>query len=178
MLKKIVLTGGTYAGKTSLLNLFRQEGYRAIPDIGFQFLTELNKELGQEQQKELRANNPLKFYRQIIERQIAAEAAMNEGVVVLDRGVYDYIAMMRLKNIEVPDLLNNHIRGELYDHVFVLDTLSTFDNRSHTGRSLTKEDSLTMNKLVTELYHDVGCEITVVKEMPVEERYAFIRSRM
>jgi predicted ATPase len=173
-MKRIVITGGTYAGKSSIVELFKQDGFSVVPDVGFEIIGQLNTSLGQEAQKELRREHAAEFYSMIIEKQLEYEKEIRE-TTVFDRGVYDYIAMMELKNITVPSSLRRLAETAFYDSVFVLDTLADFDMRPDSGRSLTKEDSSRLRELVTEIYTKLGSKVVGVKEMDLQDRYAYIR---
>ena len=177
-MKRIVITGGTYAGKSSITELFKQDGFSVVPDVGLEIIKQLNNELGQEEQKQFRANQPLKFYSKIIKKKVEYEGGLSNKPTIFDRGIYDYIAMMKLKEIQVPPSLMQSVKKVSYDIVFVLDTLSDFSMRPTSGRSLSKEDSLKLKKLVTEIYEKLGCKIVLVKEMPLKERYEFIKKHL
>ncbi len=177
-MKRIVITGGTYAGKSSIIELFKQDGFNVIPDVGLEIIRQLNNDLGQKEQKQFRANHPLKFYLKIIKKQLEYEGGLNNEPAIFDRGVYDYIAMIKLKEIRIPPSLMQLVKKFTYDIVFVLDTLSDFKMRSTSGRSLSKEDSFKLNQLVKELYEKLGCKIILVKEMSLKERYEFIKKHL
>ncbi|MFH0837379.1 MAG: hypothetical protein V1870_04580 [Candidatus Aenigmatarchaeota archaeon] len=65
---KIVISGGTYAGKTSIIHEFSKEGYKTIPDIGMHVIEELNKKMGTEKQKAWRKKHPREFYEKIVKK--------------------------------------------------------------------------------------------------------------
>lgn len=175
MVKKIVLTGGTYAGKTTLLKLFEQDGFTVIPDIGFQYIAELNHSLGQDGQKAFRAHEPEKFYGEIIKMQVAEESGVTVKMAILDRGVYDYLAMMTVRGIPIPHGFYESLReNRPYSVVFVLDTLPNFSERSDSGRSLNKEDSLRMKTLLERMYTELGVKVVRVGPAPVKDRYGYI----
>ncbi len=174
-MRKIVITGGTYAGKTSLVELFKKDKFKVIPDIGLKIIQELNSKLGKEKQKQFRANHPLNFYSMIIKRQLALEKKLNSKIVILDRGVHDYIAMLELTGTKVPVSLMRLVKNISYDLVFICDTLSKFNERKSSGRSLTKNDSLKLNKLIKKIYQNKSNKVIRVKEMPLEKRYRFVR---
>ena len=58
LMKRIVITGGTYAGKSSIIKQFKKDGFNTVPDVGLEIIKQLNNEIGQEKQKQFRANNP------------------------------------------------------------------------------------------------------------------------
>jgi len=177
-MKRIVISGGTYAGKTSLIELFKKDGFEVVPDVGLEVIKELNAELGQDGQREFRANNPIEFYSKIIRKQLEIEKSFGEKTVIYDRGVHDYVAMLRFTGTRIPDSLMSLVRGISYDLVFVCSTLLDFDERKSSGRSLTKDNSLRLKDLITETYQNLGCRVIQLKEMPLDQRYDFVRSHL
>lgn len=175
-MKRIVLTGGTYAGKTSLIELFKKDGYEVISDIGLEIIKELNTELGLDKQKEFRNGNPIEFYSRIIKKQLEIENSFRDKIVVCDRGVYDYLAMLELIGTDIPHALIKLVEKTSYDIVFVCDVLSDFDGRKNSGRILTKSDSLRLKKLIEKTYENAGHAVIPVKEMPLSQRYKFIKN--
>lgn len=170
---RIVFTGGTFAGKTSLLKLFEENGFDTINDVGLEVITKLNGEIGQEKQKQFRKEHPLDFYSRVINSQLQYEAMATSGMVIIDRGVYDYLAMMKAEQAPTAPIekLIEHVK---YDMVFVFDTLTNFEERSSTGRLYTRKDSYKLNKLTKSIYEDYGFRVVVVKEMPLSDRYSFV----
>ncbi|NQU78414.1 ATP-binding protein [Candidatus Woesearchaeota archaeon] len=177
-MKRTVISGGTYAGKTSLIESFKKNGFEVVPDVGFEVIKELNAELSQDGQKEFRTNHPIEFYTRIIRKQLEIEKSFGDKTVIYDRGVHDYIAMLRLAGTIIPDSLMSLVSGIFYDLVFVCDALPDFDERKSSGRSLTKDDSLRLKDLITETYQNLGCRVIQVKEMSLDQRYKFIRNRL
>ncbi|MDD4333011.1 MAG: ATP-binding protein [Patescibacteria group bacterium] len=175
-MRKIVITGGTYAGKSSLVELFKENGFETVKDVGLEVIKELNKKLGKNKQKEFRKNNPVEFYSKIIRKQLEIEQNLKDRVIVFDRGVYDYIAMLELAGQAVPESLRILLADIFYDIVFVCDTLADFNEREFSGRSLNKKDSLKLNKLVKNIYKELGCTVIEVKKMPLNQRFKFIKS--
>ena len=174
-MSRIVLTGGTFAGKSSIADLFRQDGYAVIGDVGFEIIEELNDESGQDAQKRFRAEHPVDFYSRILKRQAEKERDISSDVVIFDRGAYDYVAMMESKDIPVPDSLAESVGKFSYDIAFVFEPLSGFEERKDSGRSFDKNDSLKLTRSVKEKYEQSGSAVVVVKEMPLHERYDFVR---
>jgi predicted ATPase len=175
---KIVITGGTFAGKTSLVKLFKKDGFKNVQDIGLETIKELNTKIGITKQREFRINKPIEFYSKIIKKQLKIEKDTKNKIVVFDRGILDYIAMLKLTGLNMPESLINQIKNTHYDLVFICDTLSNFKERKNTGRSLNKNESLKLNKLIKREYSQIGCKIVTVKEMPLKERFEFIKNKI
>jgi predicted ATPase len=172
-MKKIVLTGGTYAGKTSLIELFKRDKYKVIPDIGLEVIEALNKSSGKLNQQVYRSENPVKFYSQIISKQIERESEIMTDTLVCDRGVHDYIVLLKTAEIKIPPELYDKIQKHRYDIVFVCDTLKDFDERKKTRRS--EKESQKVHDGVLKMYKQMGCKVILVKEMPLIQRYKFIQ---
>ncbi|MBS3142066.1 AAA family ATPase [Candidatus Woesearchaeota archaeon] len=177
-MKRIVISGGSYSGKSSLVKLFKRDKYKVIPDVGFEVIKSLNKRLGIQGQKRFRHNNPLAFYSMILKKQVQLEKHIKEKRVILDRGVYDYLAMFQLKNQKIPKMLTILVKNTVYDTVFLCDTLSNFDQRKATGRSLSKKDSQRLKGLIRKIYTQAGIKVIHVREMPLKQRYIFIKKHI
>lgn len=172
---KIVFTGGTYAGKTTLLKLFRKEGFVTLPDAGSEIIEELNKKIGIDQQKKFRAKYPIEYYSKIIRRQIENEAKIKSDITILDRGVQDYVTMLGMTKTKVPKGLKELVNKHYYDFIFVFETLSRFNQRKKSGRSIDKKDSVKLGKLLFREYKKMNANVFIVKEAPIKERYKFVR---
>ncbi|PWT94791.1 MAG: hypothetical protein C5B53_12395 [Candidatus Melainabacteria bacterium] len=175
--KSVVLSGATYAGKTTLLRLFQAQGYTVVPEAGGLVIAELNSKLSVEGQKKWRAENPLAFYELLIAKQQELEAAVKPsapGLTFYDRAVPDYLAFLRLAKVEIPDRLRQIACMHQYDLVFVCEILSGFDDRSSTGRSLGRGDSEKLQELTMKTYEEFCCPAKLLKAAPIEERIAFI----
>ncbi len=179
--QKIVFTGGTYAGKTTLLSQLEALGYLAVAEAGEQIVSQLNQKLGIDGQREWRAKNPLAFYKLIIDKQMVLEtqsALFNKTAVFFDRGIPDYLAMLRLTGTEIPDQLWEEALLHPYHCAFVCETLASFDNRAATGRSLDRTASLKLQSLCLEIYEELKCPTTILKESTIEERMQLVQASL
>ena len=70
------------------------------------------------------------------------------------------------------------LTGRTYDHVFLLETLSSFEDRSQSGRMSKLEDSLAIAKGIAEVYREHGHDPIAVPECSVDERVAFVLGRL
>lgn len=173
------MTGGSYAGKSTLLEKFSKKGFGIVEEAGMQVIKQLNDELGIDEQKKFRAEHPLEFFTKIIERQLVLEKEVVDGdVVFYDRGIFDYLAFCKLVDVEPSDEMRKLVEGCAYDLVFLCETLSSFDSRQESGRSLTEEMSQKMYHLLKEVYEEYGCRVVGVPEMSVEERVKLIEKEL
>ena len=103
--KKIVFTGSTHSGKSALLAALQKNNCSVVPDAGELVIAELNKEWGIEQQKQWRAENPIEFYKLILDKQCDLElraSKLASDIVFFDRGIPDYLAFLRLIKVRIP----------------------------------------------------------------------------
>lgn len=179
-MKRAVITGGSYAGKSTLLSEFSQKGFSIVDEAGFQIIKELNDELGMVEQKKFRTNNPEIFYTKIIKRQLELEANTpnNEETIFYDRGAHDYLAFCQLVNFQPTQLMNKLVENTQYDVVFLCETLSPFNPRKESGRSLTKEMSLDLYRILKTVYQSAGCKIVELPVMSVEKRMVCIEKEL
>ena len=151
-MKKVVITGGSYSGKTKLINTIAQNGFNIVPEAAIEVIKELNEKLGLERQKKWRTENVDKFQIEIIKRKISLEKSCHEGLYFCDRGVFDSIAYLRFSNRKIPLIISNITKNHHYDLVFILDTLKNFVIRKDEGRKSSREDSLKQNSLLYKVY--------------------------
>jgi predicted ATPase len=180
-MKKIVLKGGTYAGKSTLLSHFAAEGHTVVPEAGQIIIAELNEKLGMEQQKKWRAENPIEFYERIIAKQEELEAsatAVDGKIMFLDRGIPDYLAFLRLVNVEIPKHLWDMAQKHAYKLTIICEVLSSFSDRAETGRSLNREASIKLQTLVSEVYQELGQPTLFITEAPIEQRIQLINTAL
>ena len=170
----VVITGGPYSGKTTLVEALGQRGYRFVREAAIQVIEELGRELGIEEQKRWRAAHRAEFQARIVRRQIDAEREVlehaREEPVFLDRSRVDGLGYCRHFGEEPPAELSAAIDELRYDRVFLLDTLSRVEVRGDTGRTSDREASLAIAKSVEAVYLELGYEPVRVPELPLAER--------
>lgn len=180
-MRRIVLTGGPFAGKTALAELLRAEGFGVVPEAAIRVIRELTEELGPAGQVRWRRENVARFQARIAALQLQLEhEAAGSGAewIVCDRGLHDGLAYCRHSGVEPPRVLLGAVRRTRYDAVFVLDTLSGFDARRHTGRSDDRAESFQLRDRIREVYAEHGYAPALVPELPIEERSARIISAL
>jgi predicted ATPase len=176
--RKIVITGGAYSGKSTLVERLSHEGFSVAPEAAMQVIEALNAELGLEAATAWRRADPAAFQARIAELQLAAEAAAERSgsaLVVCDRGLHDGLAYCRHWGIEAPAALLEALRGRRYDAVFVLETLTGFETRGETGRIDDHTESLQIRDLVDRVYREYDHAPLALPEMPLAERLAEVR---
>jgi predicted ATPase len=117
----------------------------------------------------------------IINRQTELEAqstSSDRNAIFYDRGIPDYLAMLRLTETEIPKELWEAAHLHPYDYAFVCETLSSFDSRAATGRSLNRTASLKLQSLCLQIYEELNCPVITLKESSVEERMQLIEDSL
>ena len=183
MNQRIIITGGTYAGKTSLVSAFAEQGYRTVPEAGMQIIEELNSKWGVAKQREWRLGNPTEFYTLIAERQATLEVESTKGlqdgyVIFQDRGIHDCVAFCRLAGIEVPNKILDLVSSSSYTAVFICEILYEYDDREESGRSFTRASSVRLSSLIEQVYSEYGLESVFVRQGPIQERLIHIKKHL
>ncbi len=177
-MRKIVLTGGPYSGKSTLAGALTELGFALVPEAAIQVIDALGLELGMERARSWRAENHVEFQLRIVRLQLRLEAeAEHSGaeLAVCDRGVPDGLAYMRHWRVGPPAELVEAARRARYERVFLLDTLSGVRPRPESGR-VDEHDSLRVRDLLAQVYREHDHEPVPVPERSVAERIELIRS--
>ncbi len=176
-MKKVVITGGPYSGKTTTIEYFKDEGYTIIPEAAIMVIEELNEKFGSaEETRKWRSNpkNLIPFQELISKKQIELEAEITQNVnskgFFFDRSVIDGIAYCKYRNIEPSEFILNAAKERNYDLIIILDTLTKFDERKNTGRVSNYNDSLKLRDLIEKTYNNFGYETFLIEEKSISER--------
>ena len=177
-MRKIVITGGAYSGKSTLVEQLSREGFAVAPEAAMQVIEALNAELGIDAATAWRRADPAAFQARIAELQQAAETAAERSgsaLLVCDRGLHDGLAYCRHWGIDPPPALLRALRGRRYDAVFVLETLSAFETRAETGRIDDHSESLQIRDLVEQVYREYQHAPLALPEMSLAQRLSEVR---
>ncbi len=175
--QKIVITGGPYSGKTTLVHHLAAQGFSIIPEVAIEVIKELNHKLGVDEQKRWRKAHVAEFQFMVAKRQAEQEARTlpgNGSVVFCDRGQYDAIAYFRYYDTPISEEIRLFIEETKYEQVFILDTLTTFSQRPETGRTSNRTASLRIRGLLEEVYRQYGYEPVHIPERVVQERVGML----
>jgi predicted ATPase len=146
-MRKVVLTGGSCSGKTTLIKELKQRGFPVLEEAARQILEECGTPFYQEGWIELE--------KKIYQRQIENEKRIDrqQGVVFLDGGMGDIDAFMRHYLGQVlMDVAAAPVRR--YSSVFILDQLPFEDDglRVESGSKESEE----IHQKVIESYKSLG----------------------
>jgi len=178
---RVVITGGPCSGKTTVIEALAERGFRTVPEAAIEVIAELSERMGVEGQAQWRSENREAFQVMIIEKQAALEeaaAGAASGDVFHDRGRLDGLAYCRVFGAPVPPEVEAGCQDLPYDRVFLLDTLSSFDDRKATGRTSDRERSLEIRDELGRTYAERGLEPVFVPETSVEERITLILAEL
>ena len=172
----LVVTGGPYSGKTTLVGALAGRGFATVQEAAIDVIGTLNETMGVEGQRDWRRSHPLEFQQMVFELQVRREEALgsSSGPVFLDRGIADGIAYCANAGFEPPGRFRDRAIASAYEHAFVLETLEGFETRGTTGRMSRRADSLRIGCLIADAYGSIGVAVTLVGGMPVEERLEIV----
>lgn len=165
---RVVLTGTTYSGKTSLLEALGKEGYHIVPEAETPIVQRLNLMVGQERTQQLILGDYSRFKENVGKRQARLESrivAADNQIVIQDRCAIDWIAYCKLRKTEVPPIIQQLADQYKFQHVLFCEMLSTFDERREEGRVMTKEEAIRLNELIEREYIVRGYSPIPVKEI-------------
>ena len=171
-LKKYVLTGSSYSGKTTLINELAIRGYHTVPE-GARLLIKSELDSGG---LILPWINRRAFLEKLDDFQMDLESKIDGSAsfAFLDRGLPDDLAYYRLHGIEPSRKVLLDFGNNEYEHVFLLETLPGYQTDDVRKEPLELVQKLRV--MHEQAYRDWGYDVTVVPVMSVEERLDFILS--
>ena len=172
-MKKIVITGGTHSGKTTLIELLEKKGYFVVHEAAIEIIKSLNTLIGINEQKRWRAEYIFAFQDLVWKKIMNLESTCppNMDYVFLDRGIFDGLAYIGpIDSVKEGYFRKNFAQHTHYDAAFVLDTLTNFDKRLNTGRTSNYEQSCNIGNKLYEIYTNERIRTHKVPVLPIEER--------
>lgn len=180
-MKKVVITGGTHSGKTSLILRLSELGYPVIPEAAIEVIKRLNELIGTEAQVAWRAQHLCAFQGIVWDRMLKLELGVERSAdsVFYDRGFFDGFAYLKDHDEKMRELFDARYRSyALYNKAFVLETLPEYNERRRTGRTSTYQDSCETGKALARIYSEEKIETIWLPVMSVEERCEFVLSNI
>lgn len=165
--RKYVLTGGPFAGKTTVLNIIKEKGYPVVPESA-RIVIEEEQVIGS---NVLPWKNLSQFQMKVVTKQLELEFKASGQHVFLDRGVLDSHAYSKVGKVTSPASVYHdvHLR---YAKVFILELLP-----GYTPDNVRKESAEYREKIhqaLYDAYKEFGYDPIVVPALPPQERVAFI----
>jgi predicted ATPase len=172
-----VITGGTFAGKTTTTEALGKLGHKTLPEAAMQVISDLIEKHGYENSLKWRAKNKALVQQLIGEAQYAQERSIylsdkKVGPYFLDRGLLDAVAYCRILHVEPTDKLKKLARlaAAHYTTAFVLETLPKFDERDGSGRVCKRTDSEAARNAILQVYTEYGVKTYGIPSSPVGNR--------
>lgn len=164
-----VITGGPSTGKTTVINLLTERGYKTTIEHARHYIDTM-KEDGKTVE-EIRANKR-KFQLGVLDMQIEQEAELSPSeTVFLDRAIPDALAYYKFLGLDIDTLLQQAIEQVSYKNIFILDRLPFVKDYARTED---KEAQIKIHKLIIEVYESLGFPVIFVPVVSPEERVDFI----
>ena len=159
-----MITGGPSVGKTTIISLLAERGFRVVDE----FATQIIKE-GEFLPWEDRA----KFQCEVLRRQVAAERTIEdlEETVFLDRGLFDGEAYYIYDQLEIPEAFSM-LAASHYTVAFLVEELPFFDKNEvrRENLSFTKE----ISRILEGCYRNRNVDVIRVPAMSPSERVDFV----
>lgn len=173
---KILLIGGPSTGKTSAINILKEQGYTCFEEVS----REVTKKAQEEGITQLFLTEPLLFSEKLLEGRIKqhqeAEKS-NEAFVFLDRGIPDVSTYLDYKSTNYPSMFTEANEKYKYDKVFIFpiwDEIYLSDNERYESLTEAKE----IQQLLVKTYQDLGYTLTEVPKLPIAQRIQFILNQL
>jgi predicted ATPase len=179
-MRRIVITGGTHAGKTTLVRAMGEAGFATVPEAALLVIDQLNGELGVAEQVAWRKGHQGEFQARVARLHLELEESTppkRDDLVFCDRGVLDGLAYCAAL-AEPPIELVRASRTRRYAAVFVLDTIEPFVGRRETGRTSDLETSLRLSETIEKIYRDASYPVERLAVAPVSTRVGWILERL
>jgi predicted ATPase len=171
-MKRCVLTGGSRAGKSTVLNELERRGFVTVPEAAQIMIQESIDKYGAHPDD----INEVEFLKTILLKRLELEEAAKGDTVFIDRGIFDGIAYARFFKAKVPEEFELFTDSKRYHKVFLLEMLPTYEQTEVRRES--PEMRETMHSLIKEAYAMVGYKLIFVPVLSVEERADFILQRI
>jgi predicted ATPase len=164
-MRKYVITGGPGVGKSTVIKLLSDKGYKTISEIARKVIESNLKK----NSDALPWKDWLGFQREVCAKQLSIEEKLPKNkVVFLDRGYLDGLAYLKLHGGKPFDELLS-IRPD-YAKVFILEPLGDF--KTDNCRKEDKKTALRIHELIKEAY--AGYELVTIPAVSPEERVLMI----
>lgn len=164
-----VITGGPCTGKTTVVNILAQRGYRTTIEHARHYI-DLQKIQGRTVE-EIRRNKK-EFQLSVLKMQIEEEHSLDPNeTAFLDRALPDAMAYYQFLGLEYDELLLQQCQKYDYHRVFILDRLPLTNDYA---RLEDESEQLRIHQLIIEVYKNLAVPLIHVPVLPPDERVDFI----
>jgi predicted ATPase len=172
-MQRIILTGAPGAGKTVLIRQLEADGFPIVEEAATDVIA-----LEQARGVALPHENP-DFIEKIARLQLQRQAAPADGVQFHDRSLICTHALATFLGYPPPKLLTEAIAGVsgyFERRVFFVRLLGFIQNTE--ARRISLEDSRRFEAVHEATYRQFGYELDYVEPAGIDERIAYVRSRL
>ena len=164
-----VITGGPSTGKTTVINLLTERGYKTTIEHARHYIDTM-KEEGRTVE-EIRTNKR-KFQLGVLDMQIEQEAELSPSeTVFLDRAIPDAMAYYRFLKLEYDKILLDAMKEVAYKKIFILDRLLFVNDYARTEDEQAQK---LIHQLIIEVYQSLEFPVVFVPVISPDERVEFI----
>lgn len=168
-----VLTGGPYAGKTTIIELLAAQGYMTIPEAARAYI---EQELSRGKTIQDVRGDEIAFQRNVLEwKENIHQSLDSQDQIFFDRGMQDSRAYFDTYGAGDDRQMLNAMQNVSYKKVFLLDMISY---ERDGVRTETLEDALRIHTRLGQAYEDAGMSPVRVPVLPPQERMEFILSHV
>jgi predicted ATPase len=165
-MRRLVITGGPCSGKSTLIEALSRSGFKTAREAAIEVISEGVSRCGLDKFTQWRISQPLEFQLDVDRQQRAIEREFCAGdIVFCDRSRIDGVAYLRQSGCDVPDSLSRQaLKNYAIEAVIVLDTLSSFEGRSETGRADSRDDAARIRDELIRTYREYDYRIIAINE--------------
>ncbi len=169
---RFVLTGGPGIGKTTVINLLKEEGYQTVPES---WTLLFNQAKESNTLDAFSKEDPAAFRERLMDFQLSLENAIDaKKTAILDRSTVDVVAFGQRHNVGMAQRLLDIPKKDRYDLIFFLDPLPKELYDKPKELFCTREQSLEIHEFLKKAYTDMGFLIIDVPFDTPVKRMAFI----
>lgn len=168
-----VITGGPSSGKSTVIELLKDDGYTTTHEVARHFI-DLQRINGRSTE-EIRANQR-QFQHKVLNLQIQLERRLDpQEMIFLDRGLPDELAYYQYFDLAPDEKLVEYLEYATYKKIFIMDLLPLDKDYART-EDLAAQKAL--HQLIIDIYKSRSEPIVMVPVLPPKERVAFILANL
>lgn len=168
-----VITGGPFAGKTTLLEELRARGYSVQEETA---RTYIEQELQKGKTIDLIRKDEAVFQQAVFKEKMRGHAALStQKTIFFDRGIPDSIAYMHANGVAPTSAMEEASKKFVYRKVFILDMVGYAIDHA---RIESPEVALRIQEALYDAYTELGMPVVRVPVMPLKERVEFILNNL